>query len=77
MDLDIHEMDLQLASANDEIRELKALLDHKRSILAKARALANHQKLNEGLWKPPISAMGQDLQQALRDLHGALDELQK
>lgn len=75
MDLDIHEMDMQLASANDEIRDLQRRLEMKRAVLAKARALVNHQRLNEGLWKPPMSAMGQDLQQALRDLHGVLGDL--
>ena len=30
MDLDYHEMDMQLASANSRIKELEALLDTKR-----------------------------------------------
>lgn len=76
--MDIHEMDMQLASANDQIRLLNERLDAKRAILTKARALAVAQAADDGLWKPPMTAMGQGLQQALRELHGVLiNELPK
>ena len=72
MDLDYHEMDMQLASANDQIKELNQKIDALRAILIKARTIAVAQTANNDLWKPPMGALGQDLQQALRDLHGVL-----
>jgi hypothetical protein len=72
MDLDYHEMDMQLASANSRIKELEALLDTKRKQIIEWQSLAQKQRNNESLWKPPMTAFGHEMQNALRDIHAAL-----
>jgi hypothetical protein len=72
VDLDYHEMDMQLASANSRIKELEALLDTKRKQIIEWQSLAQKQRNNESLWKPPMTAFGHEMQSALRDLHATL-----
>jgi hypothetical protein len=72
MDLDYHEMDMQLASANSRVKELEALLDTKRKQIIEWQLLAQKQRNNENLWKPPMTSFGHEMQYALRELHASL-----
>jgi hypothetical protein len=65
-------MDMQLASANSRIKELEALLDTKRKQIIEWQSLAQKQRNNESLWKPPMTAFGHEMQNTLRDIHAAL-----
>jgi hypothetical protein len=69
MELDYHEMDLQLASANDQIKELTERCDRKRRILTAIQAMALRQREDGELWHQPGTAFGLRMQQALREIH--------
>lgn len=72
MDLDYHEMDMQLAMANDQVKELQEKLQERSNMVISYKKIAQRQRENMELWKPPMTAFGHELQQALRELHIAL-----
>ena len=72
MDLDYHEMDMQLATANDKVKELQAKLIDKNTMFLAYKAIAQKQRDNLDLWKPPMTAFGHELQMALRELHALI-----
>ena len=69
MALDYHEMDMQLASANDEIKELRAKCEAKRNALKEIQVVAQWQRDDPELWLQPGTAFGLRMQQALRQIH--------
>lgn len=69
MELDYREMDMQLASANDEIKHLKAKCEEKRKALVAIQAMAQRQREDKELWHQPGTAFGLRMQQALREIH--------
>lgn len=75
MSLDYHEMDMQLASANDKVKELEEKLQAKMKEITAHRVLAQKQRDNMDLWKPPMTSFGHELQMALRELHIAILEI--
>lgn len=72
MSLDYHEIDMQLATANDQIRELQAKLNDKAIMILAYKTIAQRQRENQELWKPPMTAFGHELQMALREIHSVL-----
>lgn len=70
-----YELDLQLAQAQDRIKELQAANDEKRMHIMALKLVAQRQRDSQELWLTPMSAFGHEIQQALRELHNCiLDE---
>ena len=72
MDDELRELDLQLAEAIRKVNELNQMLSHRVDWSLKIKSLAQKQRNNQELWKPPMTAFGFEMQQALRDLHIAI-----
>lgn len=72
MDDEFRELDLQLASAESHIKDLQAKLSNHVAHDLMIKALAQKQRDNLELWKPPMTAFGFEMQQALREIHVAI-----
>lgn len=72
MDDEFREMDLNLASAECQIKKLHANLSDRVAQELKLKKLAQDQRNNPELWKLPMTAFGFEMQQALRELHIAI-----
>lgn len=69
MNPEYYELDLQLAQAEDRIKELQGVCEQRRLLIAELKGIAQRQRDDQKLWLTPMSAFGHEIQQALRELH--------